>query len=386
MRVGLAIAIAALLLGLASLPMQGQMRAGDVPALEAIHMVDRQAGWAVTDPRYVSLLLRTTDGGTYWRDVTPLRPSGRKIRVWKILVLSSHIAWVTPGDTIREGTTEIFRTIDGGRTWRSVAIPARTVKSISFINPREGWLVASVAAYSGSDEVEIYRSTDGGETWVKVGSATRDNASNGLPTEGDKSAITFLNPATGWITGVTLASNRLYLYVTHDRGNTWRQQNMPLPRELTPHWKGFPQSPTFFTARDGILPAFYDLFNDSGGEIGRVVVLYVTHDGGTTWTHNAPVRVKASDVVYQEVADMNRAWVTNGRVLHVTNDGGRRWMTMRPGSLFADVTQLDFISSRIGWAVRNTALYGGTPKFPFLLRTLDGGRTWTPVNYTMLRQ
>lgn len=377
MRAALAIAMATLTLtlGVASRPTNGQMRTDDPPALETIRMVDRQTGWAVTELRHVGRLLRTTDGGIHWRDVTPLRPSGHKIGVWRITVLSSLIAWVVTSDTKGTGA-EIFRTVDGGRTWRSAVTPS--AKSISFINPHEGWLIASLAAWAGKEMVEIYRSMDGGETWTKVASATMTDNSSGLPIGGSKTAITFLNPRTGWIAGVQLQAGGFYLYVTRNAGRTWQRQTLPLLKELRPHWRGVPQPPKFFTTRDGILPVFYDILNDSGQETGRLVVFYATHDGGTTWTHTAPVRVNTSDLAYQAVVDMNHAWVVNGGILHATSDGGRRWAMMPPNPLFADVKQLEFDSPRVGWAIRQT--------FPFLLRTLDGGHTWTPVTYTILRQ
>src|SRR5438034_5061973 len=208
MRVVLTVTIAALAIGLASRPIRGQMQAAATPALEAIRMVDAQIGWAITaPPSPPTVLLRTTDGGISWRDVTPVNPSGQKVGVRRLTALSSLIAWA-PQARPQDTTVEIFRTIDGGRTWRSAAIPAPAgftaapgVASISFINPREGWLVASVVAYMGHDEVEIYRSTDGGETWVKVASAMRDRASSGLSIAGSKAAVSFLNATTGWITG-----------------------------------------------------------------------------------------------------------------------------------------------------------------------------------------
>jgi len=383
MRAALAIVMTTLALGGTSRLMLAQVPADATTGFESIRMIDATTGWAVTDGRYVGVcgkegcLLRTTDGGANWREATPLRSSGSEIRVWKFTVLSSLIAWVVPGDT--QGTNaQIFRSVDGGRTWRSATIPAPSVTSISFINLREGWLIASIAAYSGHHEDEIYRSTNGGETWIKVAGATRDNNSSGLP-DGAKTSVTFLTPTTGWITGIRGLPNVLYLYVTHDSGHTWRQQDVPLPRELTPHWEmTVPQPPPkFFTARDGILPAFYELLNDSGKPTGIVVVLYATHDSGTTWTYTTPVSV-AWEVVHHGVADMNHAWVLDGGVLRATSDGGRRWGTMPPNPFFADVTQVDFISQQVGWMTRRT--------FPFLLKTLDGGHTWTPVPYTILRE
>jgi photosystem II stability/assembly factor-like uncharacterized protein len=384
--------------------MYGQKSASNAPAMEEIQMVDMQSGWARTRDDYV--LLRTSDGGTSWRDFTPVNSSGDKIRVVRIAALPSNIAWVVaggmqkaPGSISTSSITNIFHTVDGGRTWKSVAIPSPGDMSISFINPREGWILAVTGAWAGSEAVDIYHSTDGGGTWDKVASdegpgphGPRPNSSSGISFGGDKDAITFLNSATGWITLGSGGMDRLlYLYVTHDSGHTWRLQSLPVPRELTPHWQPslpWPAKLKFFTARDGILSTFWGLLTDSGQQTGTVIVFYATHDGGTTWTYTAPVHVNMSDFAYQAVADMDHAWVLNGSVLRTTSDGGGRWTAMASNPLLADVMQLDFISSQVGWAVRQTNRFvaGGGPTFPYLLKTLNGGRTWTPVPYAILQQ
>src|SRR5712664_4191183 len=128
MRTALAIVMLTFTLGLVSRPTHGQTRAEYTDALNEIQMINRETGWTMTDPRYVSVcgrescLLRTTDGGTAWRDVTPLKSPGQKVRLWKFTALSALIAWVIP--TREAGSSgQIFRTTDGGSTWRSATIP-----------------------------------------------------------------------------------------------------------------------------------------------------------------------------------------------------------------------------------------------------------------------
>jgi photosystem II stability/assembly factor-like uncharacterized protein len=340
-------------------------------------MADLQNGWVIAKVESSFRLLRSTDGGTHWKDVTPISASGRKFDRFRISVVSSDIAWVMPYG-ISEATTGIFRTVDSGRTWKSITVSAPVVGSISFINPREGWLATSEGAFAGSNAVSIYSSTDGGGTWTRVVSVPSDSSNSGLPFAGSKDTITFLNSTTGWITGGILTTDTLFLYVTRDGGRTWRQEKLSLPPKVTPHWVGWPVSPKFFTARDGILPVFFSIRNDSYGQTGSAVALYATHDGGTTWTHTAPVPVDTSNVFYHAVADMDHAWVASGGILYATSDGGCRWTAMGLNRLLAGVTHLDFISPQVGWATRQTA--------PFLLKTLDGGRTWFPVTYTISRQ
>ena len=85
-----------------------------------------------------------------------------------------------------------------------------------------------------------------------------------------------------------------------------------------------------------------------------------------------PVALSAVDFL-----DMQHGWVTDGTVLYVTTNGGQSWTKMAPGSSFKNVAQLDFVSSTEGWAI------GGQGKGArFLLKTVDGGKTWTPVTST----
>jgi photosystem II stability/assembly factor-like uncharacterized protein len=378
MRTALAIIMLTFTLGLASRPIHGETRAEITAVLNELHMIDRQNGWAMTDRSYESIcgtvkcLLRTTAGGTHWTDVTPLGGAGDKIRGETFTALSSLIAWVATAPN-GDPSTQIFRTIDGGRSWKSVAIPS--ARAISFINPREGWVLTMGSWHPphGYDQA-ILHSTNGGETWTQVSGFS--SSDSGIE------ATKFLNPTTGWLAGETVQGNRLILYVTHDGGRSWQQQEMPLPRELTPpSGRSFPQPPSFFTVRDGILPVFYERRNDSS-PTGIDIVFYVTHDGGTTWTHAASVSVPYEPISYA-VADVNHAWVKHGSTMGVTSDGGRRWTMMPPSPLLADVTQLEFISPEVGWAVRNTRVGVNAPMPPFLLKTLDSGRTWSPVIYTI---
>lgn len=346
-------------------------------ALIQIQMIDTKAGWALIAGTDSITLLRTTDGGSHWKAVAPRSPSGRDVAVFKVSALTSLIAWAIPAGTIPvTPNTQIFHTVDGGGTWRHSTIPVPSVAAINFLNSQDGWLVASLAAYMGDDEVEIYRSTDGGETWIKVASATRESETSGLPVSGGKAGITFLNPTTGWITGATLGPEWIYLYMTRDGGRTWRQQDLPLPPHVTAPWYCLTNSPMFFTAQDGVLPVFYNVAEPTTYRtIASVGVLYGTHDGGATWTYGTPVPSGNGPLSFP---DIHHGLITDGQLLHVTSDGGHHWTTLRPGTPFSEIKQLDFASPNVGWALREGS--------PALLKSVDGGRTWALVAYTIVRR
>jgi photosystem II stability/assembly factor-like uncharacterized protein len=333
-------------------------------------MINSQAGWAVTYGYDANVLLQTSDGGSDWKDVTPSSVQ----RIFGLYAPTALTAWVGP-----------FRTVDGGGTWKQGAIPAHGgIRSIHFINARDGWLLALGEALMGSVEAFVYRSTDGGENWILVARADFHNGdsgssgSRGLPLYGSKSDITFLSATTGWITGGHgIVPNWLYLYITRDAGRTWRQQKLPPPPQMTPRWFSWTYPPKFFTSRNGILPVFLSPEESSA----PVIVFYVTHDGGGTWTPTRPVSVvkwsSAGWLVPYSFPDMDNGWVSDGDTLFATRDGGRQWTAIQPAQPFADVKQIDFVSPQIGFAVSKIS--------PYLQKTLDGGRTWRAVNYTISR-
>lgn len=186
MRATIATILATIALSLGNGIIYAQTQSADVPVLESIHMVDALTGWAMTDRTQSGALLRTTDGGAHWSIVTPRNSSRKETAVFEVNILNSLIAWVLPAETTPASSTQIFPTLDGGRTWRSLTVPARSGYSIHFVNSRDGWLLANEGPALGSEEVDVFRSTDGGETWAKVASAKLGDESSGLPFGGSK--------------------------------------------------------------------------------------------------------------------------------------------------------------------------------------------------------
>lgn len=350
-------------------------RSGDDPALLSIRMIDALNGWAVAGQGDANALLRTTDGGTHWGKVSQ---DPFYVNATNVDIFSPFFAWIGAS-----------RTVDGGRTWKDDLAPAESIRSIDFINAREGWLVSCQGARVATSEVSVYRSTDGGDTWFKVVSSRFGMAENQFlqAAWGGELHVAFLNPMIGWIvrTDPQNWDDSSYFFATRDGGRTWRQQKLPRPPHLASLWGSGIMPPKFFTVRDGVLPALYaNLDHRSYRPIAAWAVLYLTHDGGMTWTYATPVVIanRMWGVDYyglarwgMSVSDFDHAWITDGNELFATNDGGRRWTTIRPGRHFSDVSRVDFVSSDVGWALRHER--------PFLLKTMDGGKTWAPIAYAV---
>lgn len=335
--------------------------------LSSLHMVDAQTGWAVTEK---GRIVRTTDGGVHWQDLTPKYPPPLALSAQQRAAadfLTSSNAWVAVSDA-DAATTMLLRTVDGGQTWQNTHIPTATVTQITFITSQLGWMLAKFPVAASAETVEIYRTTDGGKSWVKVSmvlAASTDTPPPGhLPFGGTKTGLGFLNTTTGWATGSFPVNGYTFLYTTHDGGGTWDPQTLPLSaQEASSHLSINP--PRFFSASDGLLPVSFD------SESGSNLDVYVTHDGGTTWQGTVPVPALASVSAFP---DVDHGWASDGTRLYRTRDAGQHWTKLAPGVHLQHISSIDFVSSDIGWASGSTATNS-----PAFFKTVDGGDTWTVI-------
>lgn len=324
----------------------------------SIHMLTPTSGWGITGGR----VFRTTDGGTHWQDVTPsAAPEVTEIAAF----LTSSLAWVVGKPPA--GPLMVFKTTDSGLTWQpGGSLQNATPNQMLFVSPQEGWILADLGAPPTYYTAAILRTTDGGASWVKMASADGTAQNSAIP-YGMKSGLGFLNASTGWLTGSAAPEeNVFWLSVTHDGGASWQQQPLPMPPGV--HNAQFYLSPpSFFNEHDGILPVM--MFTTSTHVIS--LDIYVTHTGGTTWQSTTPVQANFPNFI-----DVAHGWVADGRTLFVTSDSGQHWAPLPTNSALCEVENLDFVSRAIGWAINAPP---SALALPSLLKTTDGGQTWTVV-------
>ncbi len=377
--------------------------------LSSLHMIDEQFGWAqsteggsgATSKGGIPSVVRTIDGGIHWKDVRPADTSGQKfVGAYLIQTLTSDVAWVSSGSASDPSHSGLFRTVDGGQTWKFMT--ANPIYSNQhFINPSDGWSYAIsdqasyLAAPRGPVRIDVYRSTDGGATWSKIGIADLSSLPNGFR------RMTFQDSKTGWIAGfggdepnccapgspctppARPCLNGVPQFVTRDGGHTWQRQILLLPPQFrSPHFWVHGGFPRFFSTQDGIVTVDYSNQDDAG------VVLYITHDRGVSWASTVPHIWNTQRPEWcgwvpgyadSSFADIDHVWVTDGCALHLTSDGGRTWRTVQPGPLFNGMTEINFISRQVGWATCPVLCK------PTLLKTTDGGRTWKDLSFSISR-
>jgi len=205
-------------------------------------------------------LFRTDDGGQTWRELAHNLPKGRN---WKVQFNTPNLGWMLMGD--------LFRTEDGGVTWNKIAAPIEASK-IYFISAAEGWLIGEGA---------IFHTDDSGQTWKQ-----QYRTSQGMKPY--LASICFIPPAEGWVAG----DGKLLLH-TVDGGNSWKQVN-PSSHLMGPY-DNF-ESVYFISSEIGVVSGRHyegDLLSRKelkglspvSLDFDRPYLL-VTFDGGRSWAYH----------------------------------------------------------------------------------------------------
>jgi len=378
--------------------------------LNSVCFVDARYGWAVGgDRRYGradGVVLRTQDGGRTWVQSTA-EVKGLRLPLWSVSFSDrSHGLCAGGGeysdDDVTGSGAYVLRTTDGGRTWTTAhAYPRLTFPfdcmTVACVDPEFAWFALPDFE---DDTQRLWRSSDGGETWRAVPEGYEDmpdqstavsflgrdhvwtsagdrSTDGGLTWEhfeappGWRPALCFVTPDVGWWAGQTWeigadhriieSSRREAIFRTADGGRTWEEQWSAAPE---PPWG--PVSDLEFTGpRTGWATTARDSSTlRSAGRLRR------TDDGGRTW-RSVWAGTALHDVDFGDAA--HGCAVGDGGVALVTGDGGDTWA--RATSLWCDLFAVDFVDESHAWIV------GDRGSFSYVFATEDSGRSWQMRTY-----
>jgi photosystem II stability/assembly factor-like uncharacterized protein len=332
--------------------------------------------WAVVGNQ----LHLSTDGGDTWVQRSLVSAAGLDAAdgdaLSSLFVLDANHVWTAdpgPGSTVPYGGqgpqfdhlhVVVNRTIDGGVTWQSVDIPGDwggTQPILTFADDQHGFLLLS--GLRGGPASTVFASADGGATWQRVGGA-----------EGLGSVFGASDATTVWAgnEGDAGPVGRAILDVSRDGGRTWVDAALPgLVGDMSVN--DTLVAPPTFAGSDGAVAVIA-----GGTDDPRDVRFYRTSDGGLTWSLAARMPVGDSGSAGTAVIDPAHYLVIDplAGIRQVTNDGGATWQQSASTGL-GSALHTRFWDRLDGAAV---ALIGnGGAHNAGLLRTNDGGQTWTLV-------
>jgi uncharacterized protein (TIGR03437 family) len=263
------------------------------------------------DSYYGAGVLKSTDGGATWTQLTgPFVGPYNSSRLQGGAHIGALAVHPTDPNVVlaavdRSGGAGIYRTSDGGVTWKQT-LSATTGTAVMF-NPNDPTIAyAALGNTFGSISNGVYKSSDGGSTWT--------------PSNGPGAAATTLPAATGLMGRIELAmapsspntlfvgienainSSLLGMYKSTDGGGTWSR--LAAPDYCTPQCdynnviRVHPTNPNIVVAAG--LPPYRSL------------------DGGITWTNI----VTGPDGLGVHYDHHGLSFSADGGRLYLGNDGG----------------------------------------------------------------
>lgn len=247
-------------------------------------------------------ILRTTDHGQKW---VPLPASLVSSKGSKTTFSGAHI--ISGQSMIFAASsgskTVTYLTSDGGNHWTKSILPHSFLDTrYCFINNSDGWLLASPGPGAGSENVYIYQTTNGGQSWNEIYTT---NQHAGIPVTGIKTSITFVGKRTGFITNENgTEKGNVGLFITHNGGQTWTPVKIALPAKFQSHYL-IPQHPMFNIQGTGILPVQVE---------GIGTAIYRTNNKGISWSLQSVIPLKK--VVDAGFTNSNDLWITDGKAVY----------------------------------------------------------------------
>jgi photosystem II stability/assembly factor-like uncharacterized protein len=191
------------------------------PSAAAFHglaVVNRNVLWIGSDDGTV---LRTLNGGRTWHDVTPPGAAGlvhfRDLQAFD----ADHVVAMTAGPG---AFSRIYRTADGGQSWRLVfqaADPNFFFDAMAFFDNQRGLALSDPV----DGKFQIVGTTDGGRTWTPL---PTDGMPPALPNEfgiADSGTALTTSGNDAWFGSAGAASR---IFHSRDGGYTWDVRPTPI--------------------------------------------------------------------------------------------------------------------------------------------------------------
>ncbi|MFZ0703816.1 MAG: hypothetical protein WAM80_18405, partial [Candidatus Acidiferrales bacterium] len=184
---------------------------------------------------------KTTDGGVHWNPIFDSQDV-QSIGALAVAPSDPNIVWAGTGEPFIRGNISIgngvYKSTDGGKTWNHMGLERTGRIAKIIIDPRNADVVYAAAlgtCYGPQQERGVYRTEDGGKTWQRVLFVDENTGAADMVMDPKNPSILFAGMWQVLIRPWDLDSGGpgSGIYVSRDGGTTWTH--------LTGH--GLPDSP-----------------------------------------------------------------------------------------------------------------------------------------------
>jgi photosystem II stability/assembly factor-like uncharacterized protein len=273
---------------------------------------------------------KTTDYGRVWKPIFDDQPTG-SIGALALAPSDPNIIYAGSGEGLQRPDLSVgdgmYKSADGGRTWRHLGLRDGQQIPAILVDPRDPnrvFVAVLGHPYGPNEERGIFRTLDGGQTWKKV--LYKDENTGGMDLAFDPTnprtvyAVLWAARQGPWENGAWQGPGS-GLFKSTDGGDTWR----PLTKGLPTIQEGL--------GRIGIGVALSDPRRIYALVDARAGGLFRSDDAGETWQRmNSENRLwgRGSDFACVRVDPKNRdkVYVANIGSFRST-DGGRRFTALK---------------------------------------------------------
>ena len=275
---------------------------------------------------------KSNDYGRTWNPVFD-HESTQSIGAIAVSPSDPNIIYVASGEGLHRPDLSvgngIYKSTDAGKTWTHLGlrdgeqIPALAVDPR---NPNRVFAAVLGHPYGPNEERGLFRSTDGGQSWQKVIYKDENTGASDVeidPSNPDVIYASMWEVREGpWEDGNEFNGTGGGLFKSTDGGNTWRQLNNGLPKDLS----------QIYVA---IAPSDSHRLYATIGVASGALAFYRSDDAGETWTKTTDDprpsgRIGGGDLAIPRVDSKNADVVyCASTVTMKSTDGGKTWFGFR---------------------------------------------------------
>jgi photosystem II stability/assembly factor-like uncharacterized protein len=282
---------------------------------------------------------RSTDYGRTWEPIFDAQPT-QSIGAIAVAPSNASVIYAASGEGLRRPDLSvgdgIYKSTDAGRTWSHLGLQAGQQIPALAIDPRDpNRLFAAVLGhpYGPNEERGIFRSTDGGATWKQVLYKDANTGGDDVvfdPADPNTVYATLWESRLGpWEDGNSYEGTHGGIFKSSDGGDTWSPLTKGLPDNLVQaHIAVSPSDPhrlyaSIATAKQG------------GYASGAGLGLYRSDDAGASWYKvtddpRPAMKIGGGDLSEPVVDPKNSDVVYVASIVTVRSiDGGHTWTSLR---------------------------------------------------------